>query len=110
MHVLETPAGLRAQLERLTTDDGRPFAFSDAELLTAVGHLETHGYVAILRSSDGGQHILLSPEVPSTLAASIVLLADGNPRELGTVSERDLLQGRVRFAELSGCRRASHRS
>ena len=100
-HVLETPASLRAQLERLSADDGRPFEFSDAELLTAVGHLETHGYVAILRSSDGGQHILLSPEVLSTLAASIVLLADGNPRELGTVSERDLLQGRVRFAELS---------
>ena len=31
--------------------------------MTAVGHLETHGYVAILRSSAGEQHILLTPEL-----------------------------------------------
>lgn len=100
--VLVAPAELRARLEDRLTEEGRPLQFSDAELLTAVGHLETHGYVALLRSSDGELHILLSPEVLSTLAASIVLLADSNPRELGAVSEGELLHGRVRFDELSG--------
>jgi len=55
------------------------------------GHWETHGYVAILRSSAGEQHILLTPDLLASLAASIVLLADKNPRELGAVSETKLL-------------------
>ncbi len=55
------------------------------------GHLETHGYVAILRSSAGEQHILLTPDLLASLAASIVLLADKNPRELGAASETKLL-------------------
>src|SRR6185295_16260368 len=37
-----------------------------------------------------------------TLASSIVLLADKHPRELGAVSESDLLQSKFQFDELVG--------
>src|SRR6185503_12899200 len=75
---------------------------TDAEMMTALGHLETHGYVSILRNSAGEQHILLTPELLATLASSIVLLADKNPRELGAVSESDLLDSKYPFEELAG--------
>ncbi len=94
--VLVSLAALREQLQ--ATD--KNWSFTDAELMTAVGHLETHGYVAILRSSAGEQHILLTPDLLASLAASIVLLADKNPRELGAVSEAELLQGQYPFDEL----------
>ena len=96
--VLVNPLALREQLQA-TDEDWR---FTDAEMMTAVGHLETHGYVAVLRSSAGEQHILLTPELLVTLASSIVLLADKHPRELGAVSETELLQGKYPFDELAG--------
>jgi len=49
--VLLSPLALREQLQ--ATD--RDWRFTDAEMMTAVGHLETHGYVAVLRSSAGAQ-------------------------------------------------------
>ncbi len=96
--VLVRPAELRSQLEKTDVD----WQFSDAEMMTAVGHLETHGYVSILRNSGGEQYILLTPELLVNLAASIMLRADKNPRELGAVSETELLQGEVPFDELKG--------
>jgi small GTP-binding protein len=96
--VLVSPPALREQLQATDPD----WQFSDAEMLTAVGHLETHGYVAILRSSAGEQHILLAPELLVTLASSIVLLADKDPRELGAVNETELLRGAYPFDELAG--------
>lgn len=96
--VLVSPMALREQLQ--STD--QEWQFTNAEMMTAVGHLETHGYVAILRSSAGKQHILLTPELLATLASSIVLLADKHPRELGAISETDLLQGKFQFDELAG--------
>ncbi len=96
--VLVGPLALREQLQA-TDEDWR---FTDAEMMTAVGHLETHGYVAVLRSSAGEQHILLTPELLVTLASSIVFLADKHPRELGAVSETELLQGKYPFDELAG--------
>lgn len=96
--VLVSPFELREQLQ--ATDHN--WNFTDAEMMTAVGHLETHGYVAVLRSSAGEQHILLTPELLVTLAASIVLLADKHPRELGAISESELLQGKFQFEELTG--------
>ncbi|MGH7594935.1 MAG: Rab family GTPase [bacterium] len=96
--VLLNPAALREQLQ--ATD--KNWSFTDAEMMTAVGHLETHGYVAILHNSAGEQHILLTPDLLVSLAASIVLLADKNPRELGAVSEAELLQGQYPFDELKG--------
>jgi hypothetical protein len=96
--VLVSPSALREQLQ--ATDPG--WRFTDAEMMTAVGHLETHGYVAVLRSSGGEQFILLMPELLATLASSIVLLADKHPRELGAVSETELLQAKFPFDELAG--------
>lgn len=96
--VLVSPSALREQLQATDED----WDFTDAEMMTAVGHLENHGYVAILRSSAGEQHILLTPELLVTLASSIVLLADKHPRELGAVSEGELLQGKFAFDELAG--------
>jgi small GTP-binding protein len=95
---LVSPAQLRAQLQATDQD----WQFTDAEMMTAVGHLETHGYVAVLRSSAGEQHILLTSDLLVTLASSIVLLADKNPRELGAISETELLQGKYQFGELTG--------
>ena len=96
--VLVSPLALREQLQATDQD----WRFTDAEMMTAVGHLETHGYVAVLRSSAGEQHILLTPDLLVTLASSIVLLADKHPRELGAVSETELLQGKYPFDELAG--------
>ncbi len=106
--VLVNPAELRVQLEQTpevykTTG---VWEFTDSEMMTAVGHLETHGYVTILRSSAGEQHILLTPDLLVNLAASIMLLADKNPRELGAVSERALLHGQFPFDELKGLAKA----
>ncbi len=96
--VLVSPPDLREQLQE--TD--KEWSFTDAEMMTAVGHLETHGYVAILHSSGGEQYVLLAPDLLVTVASSIVLLADKNPRELGAVSETELLQGKYPFEELAG--------
>ena len=96
--VLVNPLALRKQLQ--ATD--KAWRFTGAEMITAVGHLETHGYVAILRSSAGQQHVLLTPDLLVTLASSIVLLADKHPRELGAVSETELLRGKYQFEEFAG--------
>jgi hypothetical protein len=96
--VLVSPAELRAQLQASDPD----WRFTDAEMLTAVGHLETHGYVAVLRSSAGVQHILLAPELLVTLAASVVFLADKHRHGLGAVNETELLRGGYAFDELAG--------
>lgn len=100
--VLVSPQALREQLQ--ATDEG--WRFTDAEMMTAVGHLETHGYVAVLRSSEGKEHILLTPDLLVTLASSVVFLADKNPRELGAVSETELLRGQYPFEELAGLAQA----
>lgn len=94
-NVLVNPAELRTQLEAL--DDN--WTFTDAEMMTAVGHLETHGYITVLTSSSGNQHILLRPELLNNVASSIYLIADNNPRELGAIEESELLQGNHNFEE-----------
>src|SRR5690606_803256 len=75
-------------------------------MMTAVGHLENHGYVSVLRNSAGDTYILLVPELLASTASSIVLLADKNARELGAVSETELLEGKVPFDELKGLEKA----
>ncbi len=96
--VLVSPAELQQQLEAR----GRDLRFTEAEMMTAVGHLQTHGYVTILRSSSGKTSILLTPDLLVSLASSIVLEADKNPRELGAISETELLQRAFPFDELRG--------
>lgn len=100
--VLVSPQELRKQLEGIDKD----WEFTDAEMMTAVGHLETHGYVSVLHNSAGEHFVLLTPDVLVNLAASIMLLADKNARELGAVSETELMEGKVSFDELKGLEKA----
>lgn len=101
--VLVSPKELRNLLENSNdTEISKVWKFSNAEMMTAVGHLETHGYVSILHNSAGETFILLTPELLVNIAASIMLLADKNARELGAVSETDLLGGKIPFDELKG--------
>ncbi len=78
------------------------WSFGEEEILTAVGHLETYGYVKRLRTSKGEQRILLAPELLNNLAASFVLEARRNPRGLGAIEEKRLLDGGCDFPELKG--------
>jgi small GTP-binding protein len=91
-----TPGELRGQLEASYTD----WQFTDAEMLTAVGHLENYGYVKRLRTSNGEKRILLQPELLNNLASSFVLEARRNPKGLGALEEKRLLAGGYGFPEL----------
>jgi small GTP-binding protein len=91
------PEELRARLQG--TD--ATWSFTDAEMLTAVGHLENYGYVKRLRTSKGEQRILLQPELLNNLASSFVLEARRNQKGLGSLEERRLLTGGYVFPELS---------
>jgi small GTP-binding protein len=84
-----TPEELRGRLEA-----------TDAEMLTAMGHLENYGYVKRLRTSKGEQRVLLQPERLNNLASSFVLEARRNPKGLGALEEKRLLAGGYDFPEL----------
>jgi small GTP-binding protein len=94
--VIVDPEELRARLE--ATDKG--WAFTNAEMMTAVGHLENYGYVKRLRTSTGEERILLQPERLNNLASSFVLEARRNSKGLGTLEEKRLLAGGYDFLEL----------
>lgn len=94
--VILTPKELRHLLEM----KGRNWKFSDAEMMTAVEHLENHGYVTQLMTSKGETRILLVPELLNNLAASFVLEARNNQEGLGSLEEQLLLLGEYKFPEL----------
>ena len=94
--VILTPEELRQRLAK--TD--RTWKFSDDEMLTAVGHLENHGYVTRLKTSHGEPRVLLAPESLNNLAASFVLEARKNRKGLGSLEEERLLSGGYEFPEL----------
>jgi small GTP-binding protein len=96
-----TPEELRGRLEATDAD----WSFTDAEMLTAVGHLENYGYVKRLRTSKGEQRILLQPERLNNLASSFVLEARRNPKGLGALEEKRLLTGGYKFPELKDLHR-----
>ena len=75
--------------------------FDHNEMMTAVQHLENHGYVTILRCSAGDTSILLFPDLLVNLASSFVLEARRNPRGLGVLEEDTLLRGDYAFPELT---------
>ena len=87
----------------------KAWRFNDAELLTAVGHLENHGYVKRLRSSTGETRVLLAPEVLNNIAASMVLEARRNPKGLGSLDERRLLEGQYSLRETADLRESDRR-
>lgn len=97
-NILVTPSELRELLKNLETS--KDWEFTDAEMMTAVGHLETHGYVKVLHGSNGQHTILLEPAVLANLASSIVLEARRNPRGLGVLEEARLLRGEYALPEL----------
>lgn len=75
--------------------------FADHEMMTAVRHLENHGYVTILKRSSGEEAVLLFPDLLVNLASSIVLEARRNPSGLGALEEEALLRGKYSLPELS---------
>jgi WD40 repeat protein len=75
-------------------------SMTDAQLLTAVRHLSSQGFVRMLTLSTGEERILLVPELMNNLAASMVLEARRNPRGLGAVEESRLFDNSYRFQEL----------
>lgn len=96
--LLVSMSALRQRLQETDPD----WSFSDAEAITAVRHLETHGYVSLLRSTDGNEFVLLAPELLSKLASSIVLEARRETHGLGALDEARLLEGDYRLPELDG--------
>ncbi len=94
--VIVSPEALRQRLEH--TDEA--WQFTDAEMMTAVGHLANYGYVHMLCTSKGEERILLAPEMLNNLASSFVLEARRNPKGLGSLEEKRLLAGEYPFREL----------
>jgi WD40 repeat protein len=94
--VIQSPAELRQRLELLDPT----WRFTDAEMLTAVGHLANHGYVTRLQTFSGEPRVLLAPELLNNLASSLVLEARRNPKGLGSLEEERLLAGEYRLPEL----------
>lgn len=94
--VILAPEELRQRLEKMD----RRWMFSDSEMMTAVGHLENHGYVTRLKTSQGETRILLAPELLNNLAASFVLESRRDQKGLGSLEEHRLLSGDYKFPEL----------
>lgn len=90
------------ELRQLLQATDLEWTFTDAEMLTAVGHLENYGYVKRLRTSKGEQRVLLQAERLNNLASSFVLEARRHPRGLGALEESRLLAGGYNFPELKG--------
>jgi small GTP-binding protein len=78
--------------------DGAPV--SPDEVVRAVRHLETHGFVKVVSDSQAIRYVLLTPELLSNLAASFVLEARRDPRGLGVLDEDFLADRRYSFPEL----------
>ncbi len=95
--VLVTREQLRERLQ--ATDPA--WEFSDGEMMTAVKHLETHGFVKVLRGSAESQAVLLAPDLLINLASSIVLQAGRNQEDLGALDEALVRRGGYEFPELS---------
>lgn len=75
--------------------------FTDAQLLTAVRHLSSQGFVRMVTLSSGEERILLVPELLNNLAASIVLEARRDKGSFGSVEEERLFDGSYGFRELA---------
>ena len=93
--VILTPEELREQLEK----SKRKWHFTDAEMLTAVGHLANHGYVTWLKTSRGEPRILLAPGVLlNTLVQRPSCWKRGEmSKGLGSLEEQKLLAGGYPF-------------
>jgi small GTP-binding protein len=84
---------------RLTGSGGAP-TFTDADLETAVGHLEAHGYVRMLEVTD--KSVLLAPDLLINLTARLLLAARADRRNAGVLDEAAVQRNEPRFLELEG--------
>jgi small GTP-binding protein len=115
--VFYTPAELQTAIIASRSAKGRPgkkptnraadvadstASVSEVQVLTAVRHLSSQGFVRLVTLSSGEERILLVPELLNNLAASIVLEARRNERGLGAVEEGRLFDGSYGFQELKG--------
>jgi len=92
----------RSQLRAPLAATDSTWQFTDAEMMTAVGHLQNHGYVTMLRRSSEDVSILLAPDLLINLAASYMLKAQSNERGLGSLDEVRALRNEYRFPEVQG--------
>src|SRR5258708_31474362 len=76
------------------------WTFSDDDIVRAVQHLQTHGYVRIIRLTNGNSAILLAPDLLINLASSFVIAARANPDGRGALVESQLLRGEYPLPEL----------
>ena len=77
------------------------WAFKDAEVSTALTHLENHGLITLLPSSQGGTEILLVPELLINVAASITLRARSDKFGLAAIRE-GAIYSELTFPETDG--------
>lgn len=85
--------------QRLQATDPK-WRFTDAEMTTAVRHVEKHGYVRILWPRGTDEQVLLRPEVLNNLAASFVQEAAVSEKGLGALDEARIRQNDYDFLDL----------
>jgi GTPase SAR1 family protein len=88
------------ELLRRLERDNPAWAFSHAELRSALTHLANYGYVRVLLTSGGKRCVLLLPEVLNNLASSLVLEARRSEKGLGSLDEKRLFSAQYPLREL----------
>lgn len=96
--VLLNPNQLRSNLEEILGATN----FTDAEMMTAIKHLQNHGYATILRSLSEEVSVLLFPDLLINLASSFVLEARKHPKGLGALEEDRILNAEYVMPETIG--------
>jgi hypothetical protein len=82
--------------------------FESRDVAVAVSQLAKHGLVTPLRDPHGDDYVLLSSELLTSLASSIVLEVRRDNMELGTIDEKRLLAGDYTLPELVMLREDQH--
>lgn len=82
---------------RLSSNAGMQ-PFTNADLETAIGHLEAHGYVRVLPGAE--KSVLLAPDLLINLTARLLLAARQDRRNTGVLDEGAILRNETRLAEL----------
>jgi WD40 repeat protein len=88
------------ELGKLLSREFKGQRFTEGDIATAVANLSNHGYVSIVKTSNGAIRVLLIPELLNNLAASFVLEARRNRKGLGSLTESALLQREYHFPEI----------
>ena len=97
------------ELRNLLKVSDPDWEFSAGQMMTAVGHLETHGFITLLRTTAGEPRILLRPDLLVNLAASMILAARRDPQRHGSLIESEVLGGELELPELEPLDEAQRR-